>query len=82
MAVNDNNALFSPPRSCLSSHGKRAVYRRVAFIIAVLAIVAGIITLPLLQGFAVPIMAASEEGPEVLRGSQIAPTLLQPRGNG
>jgi hypothetical protein len=48
----------------------------------VLAAVAGIITLPLLQGLAVPIMTASEERPEVLRGSPIAPTLLQPQGNG
>jgi hypothetical protein len=82
MAENDNNALFSPPRHCLPLHGKRAAYGRAVFIIAVLAVVAGIITLPLLQGLAVPIMTASEERPKVLRGSLIAPTLLQPEGNG
>jgi hypothetical protein len=81
-AVNDNNALFSPPKSSLPFHGKRAAYGRAAFIIAVLAVVAGIITLPLLQGLAVPIMTANEERPKVLRGSPIAPTLLQPQGNG
>jgi hypothetical protein len=82
IAVNDNNALFSPPKSGLPFHGKRAAYGRAEFIIAVLAVVAGIITLPLLQGLAVPIMTASEGTPKVLRGSPIAPTLLQPQGNG
>jgi hypothetical protein len=82
MAVNDNNALFSPPRSCLSAHSKRAAYGRAEFILAVLAVVAGIITLLLLQGLALPVMTASEERPKVLRGSPIAPTLLQPQANG
>lgn len=82
IAVNDNNAVFSPPKRCLPFHGKRAAYRRAEFIIAVLAVVAGIIALPLLQGLAVPVMTASEERPKVLRGSPIAPTLLQPQGNG
>jgi hypothetical protein len=53
-AVNDNNALFSPPKSCHPFHGKRAAYGRTEFIIAVLAVVAGIITLPLLQGLTFP----------------------------
>jgi hypothetical protein len=48
IAVNDNNAVFSPPRNCLPSHSRRAAYGRAAFIVAVLTIVAGIITLPLL----------------------------------
>jgi hypothetical protein len=82
IAVNDNNALFSPPRSCHPVHRKRAAYGRAEFIIAVLAVIAGTITLSLLQGLAVPIMRASEERPKVLRGSPIAPTLLQPQGNG
>jgi hypothetical protein len=82
MTVNDNNALFSPPRSCLSAHSKWAAHGRAEFILAVLAIVAGIITLLLLQGLALPVMTASEERPKVLRGSPIAPTLLQPQANG
>ena len=82
MAVNDNNALFSPPRSCLPAHSKRAAYGRAEFILAVLAVVAGIIRLPLLQGLAVPIMTANEARPKVLRGSPIAPTLLQLQGHG
>jgi hypothetical protein len=82
IAVNDNNAVFSPPKSCHPFHGKRAAYGRAEFIIAVLAAVAGIIALPLLQGLAVPIMTASKERPKVLRGSPGAPTLFQPQGNG
>jgi hypothetical protein len=81
IAVNDNNALFSPPRNCLPSHS-RAEYGRAAFVVAVLAIVAGIIMLPLLQGLAVPIMTANEARPKVLRGSPIAPTLLQLQRHG
>ncbi len=80
IAVNDNNAVFGPRKSRHPFHGKRAAYGRAEFIIAVLAVVAGIITLPLLQGLAVPIMTASEERPKVLRGSPAAPTLLQPAG--
>jgi hypothetical protein len=81
-AMNDNNAVFSPPRQCLPFHGKRAAYGRAAFIVAVLAVVAGIIMLPLLQGLAVPIMTANEARPKIFRGSPIAPTLLQPQGHG
>lgn len=82
IAVNDNNAPFSPPRHCLPSYSRRAAYGRAAFIIAMLAVVAGIITLPLLQGLALPIMTAKEARPKVLRGSPIAPTLLQLQGHG
>jgi hypothetical protein len=82
IAVNDNNAVFSPPKSCHPFHGKRAAYGRAEFIIAVLAVVAGIITLPLLQGLAVPVMTASEERPKVLRSSPLAPNLLQLQANG
>jgi hypothetical protein len=82
IAVNDNNALFSPPRRVRPVHDKGAAYGRAAFIIAVLAVVAGIIALPLLQGFAAPIMTTKEEGPKVRRGSPSAPTLLQLQGNG
>ena len=82
IAVNDNKAVFSPPRNCLPSPSRRAAYGRAAFIIAVLAIVAGIITLPLLRGLAVPVMTANEARPKVLRGSPIAPTFLQLQGHG
>ena len=81
-AVNDNNAVFSPPKSCHPFHGKRAAYGQAEFIIAVLAVVAGIIALPLLQGLAVPIMTASDERPKVLRGSPIALPLQEPQENG
>ena len=82
IAVNDNNSVFSPPKGCHPFHSKRAAYGRAEFIIAVLAVVAGIITLPLLQGLVIPVRTASEERPKVLRGSPSAPTLLQPQGNG
>ncbi len=82
IAVNDNNAVFSPPKNCHPFYGKRAAYGRAEFIIAVLAAVAGIITLPLLQGLAVPVMTASEETPKVLRGNPVSPNLLQTQGNG
>jgi hypothetical protein len=81
-AGNDNNPLFSPPRRCLTFHSRRAAYGRAGFIIAVLAAVAGIVTLPLLQSVAAPIMTAREEKPKVLRGSPLAPALLQPQTNG
>jgi hypothetical protein len=82
IAANDNNAVFSPPKSCHPVHRKRAAYGRAEFIIAVLAVIAGIIALPLLRGLAVPTVTASEERPRVLRGSPIAPTLVQAQGNG
>jgi hypothetical protein len=82
IAVNDNNALFRPPKSCHPFHGKRAAYGRTAFIVAVLAVIAGIITLPLLQGLAAPIMTANEARPKVFRGGPIAPTLLRLQGHG
>jgi hypothetical protein len=82
MAVNDNNTVFSPPKRCLPVHGKRAAYRRAEFILAVLAVVAGIIALPLLQSLPVSIITVSEERPKVLRGSPIALPLLQPQENG
>jgi hypothetical protein len=82
IAVNDNNALFSPPRNCLTFHSRRAAYGRAEFIIAVLALIAGITALPLLQGLSAPLMTAIERRPAVLHGSPIAPALLQPRVNG
>jgi hypothetical protein len=82
LAVNDNNAVFSPPKSCHPFYGKTAAYGRAEFIIAVLAVVAGIIALPLLQGLVVPVKTASEDRPKVLRGHPIAPIFLPPQENG
>jgi hypothetical protein len=80
IAVNDNNALFSPPRRVRPADGKGAAYGRAAFIIAVLAVVAGIIVLILLHGLVDPAITASEERPGILRSSPTAPTLLQLQG--
>jgi hypothetical protein len=80
-AMNDNNALFSPPKSCPTFHSNRAAYGRAGSIIAVLALVAGIIALPLLQGLSAPLMTGGER-PTVLRGIPIAPALLRPQENG
>jgi hypothetical protein len=74
IAMNDNNAVFSPPKGCHPFHGTRAAYGRAEFIIAVLAAVAGIIALPLLQGLAVPVMTASE----VAQGSPQQPNRPYP----
>src|SRR5215213_10100878 len=71
-AVNDNTENFFALRP------KRAAYGRSGLIIAVTALVTGIIALPLLQGLSMPLVTASEGRPEVLRGSPIAPVLLQP----
>jgi hypothetical protein len=81
-AVNDNNALFSPPRGCLTFRSRRAAYGRVGFIVAVLVLVTGITALPLLQRLPAPLTTASEERPEVLPGSPIAPALRKPQANG
>ena len=71
-----------PPGSTLAFHTKRMAYGRVELIIVVLALVAGSVAMPLLQGFAVPIMTTSEQRPEVFRGSPIAPALQSPQENG
>ena len=81
-AVNDNNAPFSVPRGCFTFHSRRAAYGRSGFIIALLALIAGITALPLLQEFSAPLMTAGDGRPEVLRGRPIAPTLLQPQEKG
>lgn len=90
-AVNDNHVQsqvrsgIAPSNylgSSLAFHTKRVAYGRVEFVIAVLVLIMGIFAVPLLQTLAVPIMTASEERPEILSGSPIAPALLQPRENG
>jgi hypothetical protein len=81
-AANDNDAQSNLPRNALATHAKRAAYGRIGLILAVLVLVGAVIALPLLQGLVVPIMTASEARPTVIRGSPIAPVLLQPQENG
>ncbi len=90
-AENDNGAHFqarlsrSPSKrreNSRSSYPGQRAYGGAGHVIAVLALVAGIIAMPLLQKLAEPIMTAREEGPKVFRGSPIAPTLLQLQENG
>jgi hypothetical protein len=81
-AVNDNNALFSPPRSFVASHTKKAAYGRAGVIVAMLVLVVGIISRPLFQGLAGPVTTASDERSKVIRGSPTAPGLLPPRQKG
>ncbi len=90
-AMNDNDvqsplALNSSPSKqaggFFNLRPKRAAYGRSGLIIAVIALVAGIIAMPLLQGLSAPVMTVGDGRPEVLRGSPIAPALLQPQENG
>jgi hypothetical protein len=81
-AVNDNDVQSRHPKSTVAFHTRRAAYGQTELIITLLVLVAGIVAMPLLQGVAMPITNASEQRPEVLRGSPIAPTLLPPQGNG
>ena len=81
-AENDNKAHFEQPDSPLALYTRRAAYGRTGLVIAMLALVAGIIALPLVKSLAVPVMTAGEGRPKVLHGSPIAPALLQPRENG
>lgn len=81
-ATNNNDAQSYLPRGTLAFHTMRTAYGRAGFIITVFVLLAGIIAMPLLQGLAVSIMAAREEKPTVIRGSPIAPALLQSPENG
>jgi hypothetical protein len=68
--------------STTSLHSKRAAYKLTGHVVAAIAFVAGVLALPLLQGLVVPATTASEETSEVVRGSPITPTLLEPQENG
>jgi len=81
-AENDNSARSKHPDNPLAFHTRRAAYGRAGPVIAMLALVAGIIALPLVKSLAVPVMTAGEGRPKVLHGSPIAPELLRPRENG
>jgi len=85
-AVNDNDlqrhAGFtiepSKRRGCIPSlHRKSAVDGLSGHVVAAKALVAGILALPLLQGLVVPATTASGARLEVVRGSPIAPVLLE-----
>jgi hypothetical protein len=91
-AENDNGAHFQAARlsrspskrveSARPSYSGQRAYGGAGHVIAVFALVAGIVAMPLLQKLAEPIMTAREEGPKVFRGSPIAPALLQVQENG
>lgn len=81
-AANDDNAHFNHPDLHPAFRTKRAAYGRSEFMIALLVLIAGIITLPLIQELAVPLTTAAEKRPMLLPGSPIAPALLQPQENG
>ena len=90
-AVNDNDAQspfalrLNPsklPRSVFALRPKRTACGRAELIIAVATLVAGIIAVPLLQELSTPVVTSSTGRPEVLRGSPVAPALLQPHENG
>jgi hypothetical protein len=85
-AVNDNDLqrhigftveLSNQRGSSPSRHSKRATSGLTSHVVAALALVAGILALPLLQGLVVPATTASEARSEVIRGSPIAPALLE-----
>ncbi len=57
----------------------RAAYGLTGHFVAAIALVAGILALPLLQGLVVSATTSSEARLNVIRGSPIAPALLEPR---
>ena len=59
-------------------HPKRTASELTGHAVAALALVASILALPLLQGLVVPATTASGARSEVIRGSPIAPALLEP----
>ncbi|WP_134500179.1 hypothetical protein [Microvirga pakistanensis] len=81
-AANDDNAQSNRPDLRPAFRTKRAAYGRSEFVIALLVLIAGIVTLPFIQRLAMPITTAAEKRPTLLPGSPIAPVLLQPQENG
>jgi hypothetical protein len=89
-AVNDNNGQsqvglsIKPSRhkeSTRSLQSEATAAGRVGHVIAALALVAGVLAVPLLQGLVAPATTTGEQRPEVIRGSPIAPALLHPQRN-
>jgi len=90
-AANDNDTqrrlefTVEPSKQRVSTpslHSRRAAYELTGHVVAVIALVAGILALPLVQGLVVPATTTSEERSEVIRGSLIAPGLLETQENG
>jgi hypothetical protein len=90
-ALNDNDAQspfalrLNPskhPRSVFALRPERTAFGRAELIVAVVTLVVGILAGPLLQGFSAPVITARQGMPEVLRGSPVAPALLQAQENG
>lgn len=89
-AVNDNTSPQVGLRGDPSKHPESAgslrpelsPYGRAGHVLAALVLVACILAVLLLKGLVLPVLTASEERPEVLRGSPIAPALLQPQEDG
>ncbi|MBD2749895.1 hypothetical protein IC232_24785 [Microvirga sp. BT688] len=69
---------FSQRGSTPSLYSRRAASGLTGHVFAALALVAGILALPLLQRLAVPTTTASEARSDIIEGSPIAPTLLEP----
>ena len=58
--------------SAPSFHSKRAAYGLTGHVVAAIALVAGILALPLLQCLVVPTTTASEARSDIIRGSSAA----------
>ena len=85
-AVNDNDLqrhtgfTIEPSNergSTPSLQPKRAAYELTRHVVAAIALVAGILALPLLQDLVMPVTTTSGARSEVIRGSPIAPVLLE-----
>jgi hypothetical protein len=73
-SVEPSNQRGSTPSLC----SERAASGLNGHVVAALALVTGILALPLLQGLVVPATTASGSSSDIIRGSTIAPTLLEP----
>ena len=94
-AVNDNDPqrriglTVEPPKQkgrTPSLHSKRMAKRMANGLtkcaIAAIALVSGILALPLLRNLEVPATTSREARPDIIRGSPIAPALLEPQEGG
>lgn len=61
-----------------SLHSETAASGLTGHVVAALALAAGILALPLLQDLVMPTTTASEAQSDIIRGSPIARTLLEP----
>jgi hypothetical protein len=90
-AVNDNDPqrriglTVEPPKQkgrTPSLHSKRMSNGLTKCAIAAIALVSGILALPLLRNLEVPATTSREARPDIIRGSPIAPALLEPQEGG